>query len=178
MSDDFLLNHKIVPSTLSLLNAEFYDRVSEIILHLRRKGLRLGIAESCTGGLLCAELARHPGISDVFSGGVVTYSNEAKSRLLQVSGDLIEKHGAVSSQVVGAMAMGALNSLDSDWALSISGVAGPSGGTVDKPVGLVWFGIGHKDMLKTMTQKFTGDRREVQERAVIFATELLFRELR
>lgn len=161
----------------SYIDSTFYDQVSELILLVRRRGMTLALAESCTGGLLSAELARHPGVSDMFSGGVVTYSNESKTKLLNVPAELIHQYGAVSSQVVGAMALGALNNVGADWAISISGVAGPTGGTPDKPVGTVWFGIAHGDELKTVLQRFTGDRRQIQEQAVLFAVELFNREL-
>ncbi len=162
----------------SLLDESFHSQVSDLILLLRRRELKLAIAESCTGGLFSAELARHAGVSDIFAGGVVSYSNEAKATLLRVPLSLIQSHGAVSSQVVGAMAMGAINQLSADLAVSVSGVAGPSGGTPDKPVGLVWFGFCYKDMMKTVSHQFAGDRRTVQEKAVLFALEFLLRELR
>ena len=163
---------------VSLLDSKFYETMGEMILLLRRRGLTLGIAESCSGGLFSSELARFPGVSDIFAGGVVTYSNETKTRLLQVPMSLIEKHGAVSTQVVSAMAMGALTMLDADWSVAITGIAGPTGGSEEKPVGHVWFAVGHKDQLKTVSHNFAGERRDVQEKAVLFALDLLVRELR
>lgn len=162
----------------TFLDSRFHERIDELIGLLRRKGLTLGIAESCTGGLLSAELARHAGVSDVFAGGVVSYSNISKNKLLHVPLPLIEKHGAVSSQVVSAMAMGAIEILDCDWSVAVTGIAGPTGGTDTKPVGSVWFAVGYKDSLKTVEHRFGGDRRDVQEQAVTFALELLLRELR
>jgi nicotinamide-nucleotide amidase len=109
----------------------------EILALCRKAGLRLATAESCTGGLIAAVLTDIPGSSDVFERGFVTYSNEAKSELLGVPADLIAKHGAVSREVAEAMARGALANSHADIAVAVTGVAGPGGGTSEKPVGLV-----------------------------------------
>lgn len=113
--------------------------VAELAARLSARGERLATAESCTGGWIakcCTDLA---GSSDWFERGFVTYSNAAKSEMLGVPGDLIEVHGAVSEAVVESMAAGALAHSRADWSLAVSGVAGPDGGTADKPVGTVWF---------------------------------------
>ena len=102
-----------------------------------QSGLKLATAESCTGGLIAAILTEVPGSSDVFERGFVTYSNEAKTELLGVPAELIEKHGAVSEEVARAMASGALGHSRADIAVAVTGVAGPGGGTTAKPVGLV-----------------------------------------
>ena len=108
---------------------------------LRDRGLRLGIAESCTGGLLSALLTEQPGISDVFVGAVVAYSNTAKQRVLGVSDQLIQQYGAVSEPTAIAMAEGVRSALNCDWALAITGIAGPTGATADKPLGTVHFAV-------------------------------------
>ena len=108
-----------------------------LIAACRQKRLRLAAAESCTGGLLAAVLTEVPGASDVFERGFVTYSNASKSEQLNVPADLIERFGAVSEEVAHAMASGALLHSHADLAIAVTGVAGPGGGTVSKPVGLV-----------------------------------------
>ncbi|MBM3564448.1 MAG: CinA family protein [Alphaproteobacteria bacterium] len=105
----------------------------------RAKGLRLAAAESCTGGLIAASLTEIAGASDVFERGFVTYSNEAKRDMLGVPRPLIERHGAVSAEVVHAMAQGAIDRSLADIAIAVTGVAGPGGGSAEKPVGLVHF---------------------------------------
>ncbi len=113
-----------------------------VIREARARGLTIALAESCTGGMVAAALTDVPGSSDVLVGGVVAYSNLAKTRLLGVPAELIDVHGAVSAECVEAMALGARNAFDrADIAVAVSGIAGPGGGSVDKPVGTVWFGV-------------------------------------
>ncbi len=110
------------------------------VYFLRRKGLTLALAESCTGGLCAARIVNVSGASDVFLGSVVSYANSAKNRLLGVRKSTLEKHGAVSHQTVVEMAEGARKNFGADIGLSVSGVAGPTGGTKQKPIGTVYFG--------------------------------------
>jgi nicotinamide-nucleotide amidase len=110
----------------------------------RREGILLATAESCTGGLIAASLTDIGGSSDVVDRGFVTYSNEAKHEMLGVPTEMIEKYGAVSEQVALAMATGALVHSRASMALSVTGIAGPGGGSKEKPVGLVWFGLALK----------------------------------
>jgi nicotinamide-nucleotide amidase len=112
-------------------------QADEILSLCRSAGLRLATAESCTGGLVAAVLTDIPGSSDVFERGFVTYSNDAKTELLGVPAELIARHGAVSREVAEAMARGALANSHADIAVAVTGVAGPGGGTAEKPVGLV-----------------------------------------
>jgi nicotinamide-nucleotide amidase len=114
------------------------EQAAEILALARAKGLRIAAAESCTGGLIAALLTSIAGSSDVFERGFVTYSNEAKEDLLDVPTDLIHEHGAVSLQVAMAMADGALKHSLAQIAVSVTGIAGPGGGSADKPVGLVY----------------------------------------
>jgi nicotinamide-nucleotide amidase len=118
---------------------ELIQRARALLDLCRRKGLKLAAAESCTGGLLAATLTEIPGSSDVFERGFVTYSNEAKETMLGVPALILAMHGAVSRETAEAMAQGALVHSPADLAVSITGIAGPGGGTPDKPVGLVHF---------------------------------------
>jgi nicotinamide-nucleotide amidase len=141
-------------------------------------GRRIATAESCTAGLLAARLTDRPGSSEYVMGGVVSYSNEAKADLLGVDPDLIEKHGAVSEPVAEAMAAGALKRFDADTAVAITGIAGPGGGTPEKPVGTVCFTVlladGRKD---TRTLRLPGNRSDIRERSTTVAMHLLRRTL-
>ncbi|GAB4139196.1 MAG: CinA family protein [Sphingomonadales bacterium] len=125
--------------------SEFDSLVTELLATCRQQGLRIATAESCTGGLVAAALTEIAGSSDVYVGGVNAYANDAKTTLLGVPAALIAREGAVSAAVARAMAEGARQSLGVDIAVSITGIAGPGGGSLDKPVGLVWFGLAIKD---------------------------------
>ena len=149
--------------------------LAETVLDLcRRRGWKLATAESCTGGMIAAALTDIAGSSDVVERGFVTYSNEAKTDLLGVPALLIAQHGAVSEPVARAMATGALSHAPVDVAVSVTGVAGPGGGSAEKPVGLVHFGAARKGgPVKTEHQIFNGDRDAVRAAATKRALELL-----
>lgn len=117
---------------------------TKVLRAFEERGLMLATAESCTGGMIAAAITDLIGASNVLERGFVTYSNEAKMELLGVSPDTLEKHGAVSEATARAMAAGALKHSHADVAVSVTGIAGPGGGSPDKPVGLVWFGIAVK----------------------------------
>ena len=141
-------------------------------------GHRLGLAESCSAGLLAARIADVPGSSDYFAGGVVSYSDDAKVELLGVDRALIESHGAVSDEVAEAMAIGALERFSADVAVSITGIAGPGGGTEEKPVGLVCFHARTGDgRSKSVAPVIPGGRRDVRERSALVGMHLLRRLL-
>ncbi len=141
-------------------------------------GRRIATAESCTSGLVAARLTDIPGSSAYVSGGVVSYSNEAKTNLLGVDATLIEKHGAVSEPVAEAMARGALHRFDADTAVATTGIAGPGGGTKDKPVGTVCFSVMLADgPTLTRTLLLPGNRSDVRERSTTVAMHLLRRAL-
>jgi nicotinamide-nucleotide amidase len=141
-------------------------------------GHRAGVAESCTGGLMAARLTERPGSSEYVAGGVVAYSNEAKAELLGVDPALIERHGAVSPEAAEAMADGALGRFDADCAVAITGIAGPGGGTDEKPVGYVcWCVKGPKRTL-ARDVRLPGDRAEIRDRATTAGMHLLRRVLR
>ena len=134
----------------------------------------VSLAESCTGGLVCATLTELAGSSEWFERGYITYSNEAKTECLGVPAQLIESHGAVSEQVAKAMAEGARINSGSNVAISITGVAGPSGGSAEKPVGTVCFGWATENQTLTKTMYFDGDRQMIRQAAAEFAlTELI-----
>lgn len=141
-------------------------------------GRRMATAESCTAGLLAARLTDQPGASAYLMGGVVSYANEAKTNVLGVAANLIEEHGAVSQEVAEAMAAGALRRFDADTAVAITGVAGPGGGTKDKPVGTVWFSVMLADGA-TLTRRvqLPGQRPDIRERSTTVAMHLLRRVL-
>lgn len=129
----------------------------------------LATAESCTGGLLASTLTDVAGSSDWFAGSVVAYANAVKSDLLGVSSDTLEKHGAVSEPVVLAMAEGVLKTVGADFSVAISGIAGPSGGTPDKPVGTVWMAWAWPGGSRAKSYRFSGDRTAVKEQSVMAA---------
>jgi nicotinamide-nucleotide amidase len=142
-------------------------------------GRWVAVAESCTGGLMAGRLTERPGSSAYFGGGVVAYSDEAKAALLGVELALIERHGAVSLEVAEAMADGALERFEADTALSITGVAGPGGGTDAKPVGYVCWAAKLRDGTKLVRDaRLPGDRAEVRDRSTTVGMHLLRRLLR
>ncbi|HME18037.1 MAG TPA: competence/damage-inducible protein A [Mycobacterium sp.] len=141
-------------------------------------GRRIATAESCTGGLLTARLTDRPGSSAYLAGGAVAYANEAKTELLGVDAALIEAHGAVSEPVAEAMAAGALQRFRADTAMAITGIAGPDGGTEDKPVGTVCFTVALADgECSTRTLRLPGNRADIRERSTTVAMHLLHRAL-
>jgi nicotinamide-nucleotide amidase len=138
----------------------------------------LALAESCTGGLLAGRLTDVPGSSDYLLEGCVTYSNAAKQARLGVAHDLLAAHGAVSAEVAGAMAEGIQATAGSDWALSVTGIAGPGGGTAEKPVGLVFLGVaGPEGAARVVRHQFLGDRATVRSQAVQAGLDLLRRAM-
>lgn len=137
--------------------------------------LTVTCAESCTGGLLSARLINVPGISDVYKSGVVTYSNKAKRRLLNVKKSTLQKYGAVSEQIAGEMAKGAALLSKADVTVAITGIAGPDGGTEEKPVGLVYIACDVKGRLTVSKNNFSGNRSKVRESAVAAALVLMRR---
>ncbi len=144
---------------------------------LRQRGYRLAAAESCTGGLVGHRITNIPGSSTYYVGSVTAYAYEAKVRLLEVKWETLEVHGAVSEQVVSEMATGVRRALAADIGISISGIAGPGGGTVEKPVGLVCFGLSSDTGTWTTCQHFSGDREEVKSQAADFILQYLMQYL-
>ena len=140
---------------------------------LEEKRLCVTTAESCTGGLIAGALVNVPGISEWFGEGYVTYSNEAKERLLGVSHQTLETYGAVSEQTAREMAEGAAKAADADVSVVSTGIAGPDGGTAEKPVGLVYIGCFCKGTVRVEKHLFDGDRAQVRAQSVQAALSLL-----
>jgi len=134
-------------------------------------GVRIALAESCTGGRVSSLITDVAGSSAWFNGGAVVYTNAAKTALLGVDAELIVEHGAVSELVAKAMAQGALRHLQADFALSITGIAGPSGGSAAKPVGQVCFALADHKGVDVKTMLFTGGRENIRRSAALFALE-------
>jgi nicotinamide-nucleotide amidase len=156
------------------LFAEDDRPLAAMVLDLcREQRLTLATAESCTGGLVAARLTAIPGSSDVFVGGVVAYSNEVKAGELGVSDEVLERHGAVSAEAAEAMARGARERLGADVAVSVTGVAGPGGGTPEKPVGLVFLHVEGPDGFLARRLDFPGDRDAIRGRATAAALHLV-----
>ena len=154
------------PDTLSLAEA--------VLAACRRRGWHLATAESCTGGLVAAALTAVADSSDVVERGFVTYSNEAKIELLGVPAETIAAHGAVSAQIAAAMARGAVARTPADLAVSITGIAGPGGGTPQKPVGLVYLGAARRGgACRVECRVFPGDRTAIRDAALVLALEML-----
>lgn len=145
----------------------------EIASLLRDSGLTLSVAESCSGGLIAKRITDIPGSSGYFLLGVVTYSNSSKERVLGVSKDLLEAHGAVSSEVASAMAEGVRALSGSDLGIATTGIAGPDGGTPEKPVGTVYIAIASADGCRAFHHSFSGDRYLIRDATAEAALELL-----
>jgi len=160
------------------LFAEDSRRVEEIVLDLARaQNVMIAAAESCTGGLVGARLTSVPGSSDVFVGAVVAYDDRVKAEMLGVPNEVLERHGAVSAEAAAAMARGARTALDADVAVSVTGVAGPGGGTPEKPVGLVYLSVSGPKGDHAIELRLPGDRDAVRRRAAASALHLLRRLL-
>ena len=149
----------------------------ELLACARARGVTLGSAESCTGGMIAAALTAIPGSSESFVGGIVSYWADVKQAILGVSAETIERHGVVSSQTAAAMAQGARRALGCDYAVSTTGIAGPTGAEPGKPVGTVWFGIAGPSGTRTITTCLGTSRDEVRGLAVHTALSLLLEEL-
>lgn len=152
-----------------------YEKANMAIVRAKSNNLRIATAESCTGGLVSAALTEVPGASQVFDRGFVTYSNEAKRGLLGVPAPTILEHGAVSEETARAMALGALNNSLADIALAVTGVAGPGGGSPEKPVGLVHFACARRDGATAHVERRFGalTRAEIRVAAVQQALDML-----
>lgn len=170
-------------SLKKILGGDIFDEDDtplEIIIGnlLNNKNLTVSTAESCTGGSIAARLTSIPGSSNYFQGGVVAYSNEVKEALLHVSPQTLEQHGAVSEETVIEMVKGAMKAMKTDCAVSTSGIAGPGGGTKEKPVGTVWIAAAYKNEIRTMKQETDRGREMNVERAVNNALLMLLELLK
>lgn len=140
---------------------------------LLQRGETVATAESCTGGLIAATLTEIAGSSAWFGWGVVSYANQAKQQLLQVNAHTLATDGAVSQAVVEQMAIGVRQLSGANWAIAVSGIAGPSGGSVDKPVGTVWIAVAGAQGCTSRCHLFTGDRQHVRAHTVLMALQQL-----
>ena len=155
------------------------DLAGVVLAQLRERRATLAVAESCTGGLVGGRITAVPGSSDVFLGGIIAYSNAVKTEQLGVPGDTLAAHGAVSEETVRAMAEGVQRRFDATATVAVTGIAGPDGGTPDKPVGTVWLAARWRAAVRTVRRVFPGDREEIRGRsaqAVLDLLRLLVRE--
>lgn len=159
----------------TLFPEDLYEAANALLTELQRHALLVVTAESCTGGLLCGLLTEIPGSSGMVERGIVTYSNAAKTELLGVPAELIDRHGAVSEEVARAMADGALQRTPAHIALSITGIAGPDGGSPAKPVGLVYMGVAARGATTRVRECRFGNigRREVRLQSLREAIALM-----
>jgi nicotinamide-nucleotide amidase len=155
------------------------DDLADVVLGLcREKGFTIAVAESCTGGMLGSRITAIPGSSQLFLGGVIAYSNEVKATHLGVGDDTLIKHGAVSEETALEMAIGVRARYRADVAMSLTGVAGPGGGTTEKPVGLVCLAVDIQGAVRTGKRNMVGDREEIRQRSAQWALDQLRRGLR
>lgn len=159
-------------------DSEAGDLADAVIRAMRSRGATLAVAESCTGGALAHRVTRVPGVSDIFLGGFVTYSNASKRDLLGVPAEVIDRHGAVSEEVARRMAEGAIRGFGADAGIGITGIAGPGGGSDEKPVGTVWTAVALDGKTVARRSVFPGDREGVQARATQDALKILHDRLR
>ena len=163
------------------MNSSITSLTQQLAQTLLAKGFKIALAESCTGGLLAAQLTSLAGSSDWFERGFITYSNQAKEESIGVPKEVIEQYGAVSEEVAKAMAEGVLNHSLAQISAAITGIAGPGGGSANKPVGMVCFawGIQVDDQIQTrsQTKQFSGDRQSIREQACVYAIESLLEQL-
>ena len=160
------------------LFAEDERGIEEVVLDLcRARGWTLATAESCTGGMVAARLTSVPGSSDVFLGAIVSYANEVKERELGVPRETLERYGAVSEETAAAMSAGVRERLGADVAVSVTGIAGPGGGTADKPVGLVYVHVQTPGVAHGIQFTYGQDRESIRRRATVAALHLLRRHL-
>ena len=155
------------------------DRTLEeqIVALMREKNLTLAVAESCTGGMLSSRIIDVAGVSDVYKAGFVTYANEAKMNLIGVKKETLAQYGAVSEQTAKEMVKGALKAGKADMALATTGIAGPGGGTKEKPVGLVYIACGNADTVTVERCLFDGTRSEIRQASVEHALSMLYKEI-
>lgn len=162
---------------MSLFAPALRARAEAVLAACRARGFTLATAESCTGGLIAALITSIAGSSDVFTHGFVTYANTAKTSMIQVSDALIVQHGAVSEPVARAMAEGALAAANASIAVSVTGIAGPGGGSAEKPVGLVHIACAAHGQTRHVRHVFSGDRDAVRLQAVDAALALIEQQL-
>jgi nicotinamide-nucleotide amidase len=175
---DFYI-HQILERIPNVWVAKEDIPIEKVILKLMEANhLTLSVAESCTGGAISSLFTQHAGCSSVFAGGGIVYSYELKTKLLGVKPDTLAKYGAVSEETINEMVSGALKNFDTDYAIAVSGIAGPDGGTIDKPVGTVWIAVANKEKVVAKKYNFGNKRTQNIERSAMAALNLLFRFLK
>ena len=155
------------------MTSDFAQQTQHLAERLLDLGKRVCTAESCTGGLIAKTFTDLAGSSDWFERGFVTYSNAAKSEMLGVPVSVIDDYGAVSEPVANAMASGALQHSEADFAIAVTGVAGPGGGSAEKPVGTVWIAVATDGYLESRCHQFDGDREAVREATLVTGLNML-----
>jgi len=161
---------------MELLSQEYNEKIAKIGVFLTSRNERVSTAESCTGGLISAAFTQRSGASAWHFGSIVAYDNSIKRDVLGVSNDILKKHGAVSKETVESMLIGAQNLLKTEWTLALSGIAGPSGGMPDKPIGTVFIGIAYKgEILEVSHNYFEGSRAQVCQQSVQKAIDVLLK---
>ena len=155
----------------------FSEQAQKIINYAKDRSLRIGLIESCTGGMVSSQLTSVPGASACFVGSIVAYSNDLKSNLVGLDPEVLDKHGAVSSQAALGLSQLGRAKLGCDIVVSVTGIAGPGGGTPTKPVGTVFFGLSYGAVDRIEHKVFEGSRIDVQNQSVQFAMELLLEAL-
>lgn len=164
-------------SSLSVMSNEIENLATRVGAFLLREKMTLSTAESCTGGGIAAAITAIPGSSAYFKGGIVSYTNEVKQRLLGVQQATLDNNGVVSKQTVMEMARGAMNTLQTDAAIATSGVAGPTGGTEETPVGVIWIAVAYKNEMVTFKQEGDCGRGENVRRAIENGLKILLEQL-
>jgi nicotinamide-nucleotide amidase len=149
------------------------NAAEKMVAEFSSRGLVCAVAESCTGGAIGSAIVSVSGASAVFAGGVISYSNDVKREVLKVSASTLERHGAVSAETASEMASGVRALTNADFSVSVTGIAGPGGGSAEKPVGLVWFGLAGRDGVRAERMIFSGDRERVRASAIEHALLLL-----
>ena len=163
----------------NIFNIENEDKtLPELIAEkLTKRKQKLGLAESCTGGYIAHLITSLSGSSEYFKGGIVAYSNEIKNKILQVDNHILDTHGAVSEDVVKQMASNLLQIFDVDYSIAVSGIAGPSGGSLEKPVGTVWIAVADKNHVQAECFLFSNGRERVIRQSAIAALYMLYKLL-
>ena len=159
------------------VNREEFALEEKIVSLLCEKKVTLASAESCTGGILASRIIDVPGVSEVFKAGFVTYANEAKQNLIGVKEETLVQFGAVSEQTAREMVLGAIKAAKADMAVATTGIAGPGGGTKEKPVGLVYIACGSADDIVVERCLFNGSRKEIRQASVEHALGMLYKEI-
>lgn len=149
------------------------NKEAELLYNIcAKKGIFITTAESCTGGLIASSIVSISGSSNIFKSSFITYSNQMKTKLLNIASEIIEINGAVSEIVATKMAENILDVLEADISIAVTGIAGPGGGSKDKPVGLVWIAIGNKNLTITEKFLFSGNRLDVRQKTTLEALKL------